>query len=503
MGPPEPVFHLFPLLPFELRREIYILATPPRIVHVRESWDFEDHDDFMQFYHESGSSYDDSKQAYAFEKFQERYRNETLKVKLHPDLAYFARNWRHRIPFGTREYTQMTLESYGFTSQPAPYQPWLPTNDTPEIPLAWLENHLDIAFKLVRQSYLYSRAPIPPLLHVCAESREVLTDYGYRMAFSTRTWGPRTWFHFGRDRLYVSEYRRPYEWNNSNHGYCDLLTGTYWDILGQFNPKDLQQVKSLVLGRSNDFMIIEVENILRLLPKVEELFLEGWDQNCLHGWFYATDKEYRSDCERDNDSHGTKELWRCVPVEEIDVVAQIFCLNTNNIDGDHELPRSLTTPILSLYDFNQYKEDGIKYISFFESEARRFETAFEIQKDDFYARRKPPKIKFVHTCSESMARRFIHGRLMFWHFYTEFKKAYAKDKPCIPLTVDSPALPPPFRVYWSNDLDERDWDSFNMVQEIDASLLWDFGNPSGNSNMQLRGWYLARVNPLKPSLEII
>ncbi|KAL4942141.1 hypothetical protein BDV06DRAFT_193010 [Aspergillus oleicola] len=33
-------FHLFSTLPFDLRREIYMFATPPRVMHIKEdmSW---------------------------------------------------------------------------------------------------------------------------------------------------------------------------------------------------------------------------------------------------------------------------------------------------------------------------------------------------------------------------------------------------------------------------------------------------------------------------------
>ncbi|KAI0143885.1 hypothetical protein F4776DRAFT_675486 [Hypoxylon sp. NC0597] len=498
MDPLGSVFHFFPRLPFELRREIYILATPPRIVHVRESWDIEDHDDFMEFLSDTGSDYEESKLAYAYDRFMERYQNEIVKAKLHPDLAYFARNWRHRIPFRSRGYTQMSLESYGFTSQNAPHQPWIPTDDTPEIPLRWLEEHLSVAFELMRESYLYSKAPIPTLLHTCTESRKVLTDYGYRIAFSTRTRGPRTWFHFGRDRLYLAGlfFRSIWPYDQA---YCDLLSGSYWSIIGQFSPKDLQQVKRLVLSRASRFMTDEVGNFLPLLPSLEELFFEEWDKSCLDIWFRAIDKTDQSDSLKRNDDHGTKELWRCVPAEEIDAVAQIFCSNNG------ESPYCLNLPGDGFYYLNEYKEDGPNVVSYFDSLANQFETTLELQRSSRDVPWKLPRIKFVHTCSETIARRFVHGRLMFWHFYKELRKAYARDKPFIPLTVDSPLPPPPFQVDWSREMDKWDWHRFNSAQEMHAFQLYDTENglPYGSANLPLRGWYLAKVNPVEPGLEII
>ncbi|KAI0383214.1 hypothetical protein F5Y04DRAFT_278919 [Hypomontagnella monticulosa] len=159
------VFHFFPFLPFELRREIYILATPPRVVHVRESWDFVGEDAFWDCYDNSDHDYEDFKLEYAYHSFEDRYKANPLRVKIHPDIAYFARNWRDRIPRELRRPLQTCPESFGSTSNAASSGPWIPTEETPEIPLCWLEEDLCAAFELVRESHLYSQAPIPPLLH--------------------------------------------------------------------------------------------------------------------------------------------------------------------------------------------------------------------------------------------------------------------------------------------------------------------------------------------------
>ncbi|KAI0833135.1 hypothetical protein F5Y06DRAFT_290208 [Hypoxylon sp. FL0890] len=458
MGPLVPVFHLFPLLPFELRQEIYILATPPRIVHVQESWDLEDHDDCKEI------NLEGTRLAYAFVKFKERYQKEMLKAKLHPDLAYFAHNWRNCIPFRSGTYKQMSLESYGFTSSsPLSHQPWLPTDDCPEIPLRWLEDHLDIAFELVRESYLYSKAPIPPLLHTCAESREVLMDYGYRIVFSTRTRGPRTWFHLGRDRLYVAE----------------LCLAEIYDaeFYVEYPWPDNSDHEDLLSGQAAESIMAKIKNLLPLLPNLEELLLEEYAPNTLDGWFATADEKNQSDCQKDHDNKGTKELWRCVSAEEIDVIARVFCCN-NLYQRPSYLP---CLPGYELYDLNRYKESGLKDISFYD---RQFETILESQRDSCNGNWKVPRVKFVHTCSETIAGRFVRGRLMFWNFYTELKKAYAKHKPLIPLTVDSPTPPPPFR-------------------EMDTSRLYGIEYLGSPRNIELRGWYLARVNIVEPTLEIM
>ena len=59
-------FHPFLSLPFELRRMIYLHASPPRFVHVREHTEDKD-------------------------AFEERFRTTVAQIKLHPSIAYFAR----------------------------------------------------------------------------------------------------------------------------------------------------------------------------------------------------------------------------------------------------------------------------------------------------------------------------------------------------------------------------------------------------------------------------
>jgi hypothetical protein len=160
-------------------------------------------------------------------------------------------------------------------------------------------DHPWVAFEFVRKKYLWSEAPIPPLLHVCRDSRRVLRDYGYQLAFATRSHGPRTWFHFGRDRLYLErrpqlaeEYKRLYDNarrceddddEQSLHyhtiqpspfsGEVPLLSGAPWD-LGPFVAADLRRVKHLVLGRRREYgtdpLADEIESLLPLLPSLKQ-----------------------------------------------------------------------------------------------------------------------------------------------------------------------------------------------------------------------------------------
>ena len=128
-------------------------------------------------------------------------------------------------------------------------QPWTATKYTPAMPLSWLLTEPELAWHFVRKSYHYSRAPIPPLLHTCAESRDALVRHGYCLAFGTRTHGPRTWFHFDRDVLHL----RPAQWDHPDDGvYGDLETEAWLMCnsnynVGQFLPEDLLRVRNLSL----------------------------------------------------------------------------------------------------------------------------------------------------------------------------------------------------------------------------------------------------------------
>ncbi|KAI9374160.1 hypothetical protein BJX61DRAFT_339960 [Aspergillus egyptiacus] len=253
-------FHLFQLLPFDLRRDIYILATPPRVVHIQEELSMDE------------------------EEFKDKLRT---KINLHPDpdLAYFAPNWRRVIrPINK----QSTLESFGVASGRKPYQPWEPSASTPEIPPSWLEENPDIAWQLIRDNSLWSNAPIPGLLHAYSESRRVLMRHGYKLAFRTRSNGPRTWFHFDRDVLFidrVDEYGLGY--------FEDILTQCPWNSLGQFHSEDLRRVKKLALGQSESLLFScercgqlysTLVNAIQLFPNLEELQIVQWNEEDLFSW---------------------------------------------------------------------------------------------------------------------------------------------------------------------------------------------------------------------------
>ncbi|KAI1114034.1 hypothetical protein F5Y14DRAFT_415956 [Nemania sp. NC0429] len=243
--------HFFQSLPSELRCIIYMLATPPRIVHVQE-----------------GRKKD-------YDAFLEEFLTTPNELKVDPTIAHFAFNWKDDIPSRAQ---QRTLESFGFSSarRPADY-PWQPSPSTPEIPLAWLSENPEVAWILTRESYLFSKAPIPALLHMCAESRAELTKQGYELAFRTRSSEPRTWFNFRRDVLFLA-CDENYDWDDRW-----LLSGGRWDV-GQFHPTDMQRVRKLALEGSAEYLdgrhrreaLRQVSPIPRLFRALEELLLVEW-----------------------------------------------------------------------------------------------------------------------------------------------------------------------------------------------------------------------------------
>lgn len=517
MGSTEAVFHFFPLLPFELRREIYILATPPRIVHVEEGFELNEHDREecakacrANRYREGGE------RDWLYDRFEQTLRGGgTLQIRLHPDIAYFAHNWRVRLPPPALP-RQTLLEDWGFTSRHGgAHQPWPPSAETPEIPLHWLAEHPQIAFELVRESFLYSRAPIPPLLHTCSESRQVLVDLGYELSFSTRTSEPQTWFHFGRDKLYLGTVT----YNEA------LLSGGYWDVF-QFSPKDLRRIQYLILGETAQCLLKHLEmvaNLLPLLPNLQELFFEIWGKYFLDPWlkhqsteFYGKEK-FDLHQQHIKSKHGSvMKPWTCIPVEDIDAVGQtcwdmhtpldwqaIPLCNTEYLGRGH-LCYFGHSP--THFDNDQRTQDGqTRSASAFEALAGKVEEKLSspsvaTSRGFPKAHWNIPRMRFVHTGSEAIVRIFSDGRHQFWRYFVALQEEFARSRPFQPLTVDAPMPPYPFRVTWSY----WPWDTDNWPRvfgSLQRGHIPDFEiHPSSS---YLRAWYLIGNTIREPSLELL
>ncbi|KAI1082150.1 hypothetical protein F5B20DRAFT_24104 [Whalleya microplaca] len=435
---------MFPFLslPPEIRREIYILATPPRIVDIQEEAE-EDGDEF-----------------------EDRFSRDWPQLRLSPSLTYFAHNWRSRLYEVYRPPNQMRLDAYGFTSNKPPYRPWTPSSATPEIPIFGLVKNMSLAWELLRDSYLYSNAPIPPLLHTCIESRSVLIGHGYQLAFQTRTNGPRTWFHFGKDILYL-EYGR--QWPPDEPGFlCSAAS-----YMGQFEPSDMRKVKRVALARATfpytyQGTIEHVTAVLRLMPAIEEWIAVEWNPYD----FIDTEASFRI-------SHATpapgdihlaqdqakarkiREPWQAVPAEDIDV---LFCPKFTESQFENYLTADgiREDAVRSFVEDNGGSADG-----FYEHYSRLAEERLKESKEQILGRDQSaiswniPKVTVWHVCRPVMARAITRERRRAWETWLRLKEermiVERRKKPVIntPVNLNTDVVRElsPFSAQWGDDME--------------------------------------------------
>lgn len=175
---------------------------------------------------------------------------------------------------------------------------------------------------MTRPYALYSAAPIPPLLHTCAESRQLLIQHGYELAFRTRSTGPRTWFCFRDDTLYLP--RLAHEWNDPDWRINeDSDNPGSWDL----HLDDLVRVRRLALeavyvgGYHSD-----TSRTLRLCPNVQELFavqgrVSREDRKQL---LYGCSAAAREEIERAENGGDDDELWEWIECDEADAVPRAW-----------------------------------------------------------------------------------------------------------------------------------------------------------------------------------
>ncbi|KAF4427924.1 hypothetical protein F53441_14074 [Fusarium austroafricanum] len=503
---PLQIFHLFTKLPYDLRRSIYILATPRRVVRVEEGP--VDVKEKHTWFDEGYDSYFD----YAFEKFYEQMaaNGPNFNVKLHPDLASFAHNWRHHIPWSSynRPYTQTSLDMYGFTSSRPLYEPWAPSKDVPRIPTDWLVDFPELAFALTRKSCLYSEAEIPVFLHVCVESRQTLMAWGYRLLFSTRTVGPRTWFHPGRDRLYIpyhiDEFPREVESRYHSSNVAEIITpypvfrpglllsGCYWDI-GQYSVQDLRQVKSIVLGSPGNYsdmenLIQDLQSILLLLSGLEELLLEGWSLEDFYYWFQKVPGS-PSVSERTPAS-----CVACIPVEDIDAIGYAFWERDYWYEGPIQLPY---TGYANNY-FNRHKTRPLEVTSYHSAHADAIKDRL-LGSDLVTAQgRRPPipiTIRHVNLCPDSCSELYKTGRRRLWEALESLDDDQIRKPDFMrKFSQGMDDCQSPFKVEWrSPGYGAEEWpELIERISLMDAEEI--MRTPDG----MLQGWYLNRFKIPEP-----
>ncbi|WAO86360.1 Hypothetical protein NCS54_00363200 [Fusarium falciforme] len=257
--------------------------------------------------------------------FRDSLRTTLNPIKLDSSLKDFAFNWRDHIPTRSK---QLTLDTFGFTGAKPLVQPWVPTSSAPEIPLDWLCENPDFVWEFARRCHLYSHTPIPALLHTCAESRIMLINMGYKLAFRTRSSGPRIWFNFDRDTLYLQA--EPPEDDDASRS---LKGSSLWDI-GQFDPGEMRQVRKLALWGAANYLTLfncdphsfgghaqELSSVLRLFSGLDELLFVDWSK----GDFTRTvDKEKLEGAHRRRHPYDIRGLWLCVDVAKIDGLFRLF-----------------------------------------------------------------------------------------------------------------------------------------------------------------------------------
>ncbi|KAL2814653.1 hypothetical protein BJX63DRAFT_420757 [Aspergillus granulosus] len=407
-------FHVFHKLPFDIRREIYMLATPPHVVHVQE-------------------------QSQDEEEFKDSLRTK-VNLQLNPDLVYFAPNWRRVIKPESNK--QPTLESFGLNTRKGPPQPWEPSASTPEIPLSWLEKNPKYAWHFMRDNFLYSTAPIPSLLHACFESRGVLRRWGYQLAFRTRTNGPQTWFHFDRDVLLVDKT----DWRERMHEEVgDCLVPHPWNIIGQFHSQDLKRVRRLALGKSGHTLFpwkrygqsrTDLYHAIQLFPNLREVQIVQWSTEDLfrwrnfgvngsksgkHPWYSYTVKE--APCEPNG-------ALCCVYAEEID---GLFSLLTH-LEGlrDHLPATGFMGEILRLH-----KQQIDNKLDFFAFQQTQLEQRLRVLRAVLEKARvkeegpdlssftwKIPTVRAVHMILPSMVQLLVNERRLVWEKLYKLKQNY-------------------------------------------------------------------------------
>ncbi|KAI1780167.1 hypothetical protein F4818DRAFT_402026 [Hypoxylon cercidicola] len=389
----SPTFHLFPLLPREIRHEIFFLATPPRIVHVQTKCRDEDEEEFLEW-------------------FTNLVPAQTDQIKLHPSLAYFVHNWGRRLLRSYHDFrSQPTLESYGFTNSRPVQHAW----DSPQIPINWLLDHPTIACQLLRKSRLYSTAPIPALLHTCSESRAVLIRAGYQLAFGSRSHEPHTWFHYQNDVLYLdgNDRLQPEMWDGVN-----LLSYSEW-IIGEFEPQSLQQVRKVALVGTCFQMVYgrwqrDISSAIRLLPKLDMLYVVEWTQRSLDRLFWNVSSSPSSSSQgRDTRLQSemyAREAWRCIPIEEVDslflVVGGYNARLINLPSMGHQGERLRHFQGQSGQYFQTLTDGLTKHMEDERERAVQHERTVPWQ---------IPRVEIVHVCTEPMARQLFDERHKIWN----------------------------------------------------------------------------------------
>ncbi|KAK1238116.1 hypothetical protein MKX08_002695 [Trichoderma sp. CBMAI-0020] len=408
-------FHLFPLLPPEVRSHIYILATPPRIVHLHQ-------------------------QVESFGDFGKRLPHITIAARnLRPDVDYSSLHHfllqasallrRQRQTF----FKQTKLEAYGFTSSKPAQFSWefesiVPFDMVMQIPT--------LAFPLYRRATISSQAAIPPLLHACFESRSFLIRSGYRLAFPSSAQGPQTWFHFEQDTLLLDDdFDGPdADPDNVTEEEIARIPHTF----RHFRPRDISRIRRLALATPTH----PGSRILlghKLNPGLKELILVEWGPSESKQALRQSivDPTLLRPAPAISQTNGKEEHFCMLPVEETDALWTTLELNVfgvrehwgyegpqdANLLKHHKLANGFDGHFMKdiLCQLREEYEQRKEIIEYNNREFGESPQRFR-QKADEYPPWSIHQMRFAHICTPYTAERIKENR---WTFMEQFAKLAA------------------------------------------------------------------------------
>lgn len=415
-------FQLFPLLPPEVRSVIYMLATPPRIIHLHQKVE-------------------------SIEDFRKRLPHMTIAERnLRPDVDYSS--FRHLLLQASailrrqRQsfFKQTKLEAYGFTSNKrAPFS-W---EFESIVPFDILMQIPTLALPLYRRATVSCQAAIPPLLHTCAESRSFLLRYGYQLAFPSTAQGPQTWFHFEQDTLLLDDdfdytYADPYEWREWRESEIARIPHTFH----HFRPQDMSRVRRLAVAVPTHSSRLFLGH--KLNPRLKELILVEWDPSESEQALRQSivDPTLLRPAPIISQTYHKGEHFCMLPIEEADALwttlelvvfgAWDYSYNENpegaKILKKHKLANGFHSHFMRerLVQVREEYEQQKEAIEYNNEEYFKLPGRFS-QKVEEYPLWSIHQIRFAHVCTPSTAERIKENRSKFMKLFTKLAADAAQE----------------------------------------------------------------------------
>ncbi|KAL7935828.1 hypothetical protein V8C35DRAFT_298343 [Trichoderma chlorosporum] len=435
-------FHLFPLLPAEIRSEIYMLATPPRVVHLRQ-------------------------QVESFEDFEKRLLQLTIAERnVRPDVDYIAfsdllRQASFFLRHGRRTvFKQTKLEAYGFTSNKKAQFSW---EFESLVPLDVVMNIPTLAFPLYRRATFSSKAAIPPLLHACSESRSYLISCGYQLAFPSTAEDPRTWFNFKQDTLLLED---DFDCADANpYGVIETEIARIPYTFHHFRPQDIVRLQRLALAISTHHARVFLAH--KICPVLKELTLVEWSASDSEQALRQSiiDSIFLSPTPTISQISHKGEHFCMLPIEEADALWTTMELDVfggreywlhDNRDATSLRQHKLAHGFDSLFikdrlckikeEYLQTKEEIEHYNKEYYKPFRRWSP-----KTEEYPPWSMNEIRFAHICTPYTAERIMESRSKFMEQFRTLVQevAQGEDKDILSWT-EQHRLPHPFVLQKNN-----------------------------------------------------